>query len=127
MENYAYGFQQYKEQSVSTMTQGEMLILLYDELLKRLTRAEFSIKSLNYQVFDESVQRSCDIIKYLSSTLDKKYPISKDILRLYEFIGYELSRLKASRKVEIINEIKPLVQQFRDSFKEADKVCKQKQ
>lgn len=127
MNNYAYGFQQYKEQSVATMTQGEMLILLYDELLKRLTRAEISIKKSDYQVFEESVQRCTDIMKYLSGTLDKKYSISNDIMKLYEFIGYELSRLKASRKIEIINEIKPLVQQFRDSFKEADKICKQKQ
>ena len=27
------GYQQYKEQSVNTMTQGELLLLLYDELL----------------------------------------------------------------------------------------------
>ena len=31
------GFQQYKEQSVNTMTQSELLLLLYDELFKRLT------------------------------------------------------------------------------------------
>ena len=30
------GFQQYKEQSVNTMTQGELLLLLFDELVKRL-------------------------------------------------------------------------------------------
>ena len=34
------GFQQYKEQSVNTMTQSELLLLLYDELFKRLTQAE---------------------------------------------------------------------------------------
>ncbi|MCI9578684.1 MAG: hypothetical protein HFF98_07540 [Oscillibacter sp.] len=34
------GFQSYKEQSVNTMTQGELLLLLYDELYKRLSQAE---------------------------------------------------------------------------------------
>ena len=34
------GYQQYKEQSIYTMTQGELLNLLYDELMKRLLRAE---------------------------------------------------------------------------------------
>ena len=28
----ARGYQQYKEQSINTMTQGELLLLLYDEL-----------------------------------------------------------------------------------------------
>ena len=37
------GYQQYKEQSVYTMTQGEMLLLLFDELLKRLMRAELAL------------------------------------------------------------------------------------
>lgn len=37
------GFQQYKEQSVNTMTQGELLLLLYDELVKRLTQAELAL------------------------------------------------------------------------------------
>ena len=38
----SYGYQHYKEQTVNTMTPGEMLNLLYDELLKRLTMAELA-------------------------------------------------------------------------------------
>ena len=34
------GYQQYKEQSIATMTQEELLLLLYDELVKRLVQAE---------------------------------------------------------------------------------------
>ena len=37
------GYQQYKEQSVNTMTKGEMLLLLYSVLLKRLMRAELAL------------------------------------------------------------------------------------
>ena len=37
MENN--GYQQYVEQSVNTMTANELLLLLYDELVKRLVRA----------------------------------------------------------------------------------------
>jgi flagellar capping protein FliD len=51
------GFQAYKAQSVSTMTQGEQLLLLYDELVKRLTRAELALDKEDYTVFEESVDR----------------------------------------------------------------------
>ena len=34
------GYQRYREDSLNTMTQGELLLLLYDELIKRLTQAE---------------------------------------------------------------------------------------
>lgn len=117
-----YGYQQYKSQSINTMTQAEMLILLYDELIKRLTRAEMALKNQNYTVFEESVKRCREIVDYLASTLDKKYAISQDLARMYEYFQYELARLSAGRKTAIIDEIKPLVIELRDTFKEADKI-----
>ena len=48
------GFQQYKEQSVNTMTQGELLLLLYDELVKRITRAELALNKQDYPTLDAS-------------------------------------------------------------------------
>jgi flagellar protein FliS len=76
------GFQAYKAQSVSTMTQGEQLLLLYDELVKRLTRAELALDKADYTVFEESVDRCTAIIEYLDGILDKKYPIGRDLTRL---------------------------------------------
>ena len=60
----ASGYQQYKNQAVSTMTQGEMLLLLFDELVKRITRAELALKDQDNVVFEQSVNRAVDIIKY---------------------------------------------------------------
>ena len=71
------GFQSYKEQSVNTMTQGELLLLLYDELYKRLSQAELMLDQQNYPVYESSIERSVAIIDYLDSTLDRQYPISK--------------------------------------------------
>lgn len=41
---------------------------------------------------------------------------------MYEYFQYELSRLSAGRKPEVIEEIKPLIIELRDTFKEADKI-----
>ena len=49
---YQNGYEQYKMQSVNTMTHGEMLLLLYDELLKRLTRAQIALDDKNYDSFE---------------------------------------------------------------------------
>ena len=38
------GYQRYREDSLSTMTQGELLLLLFDELVKRLTQAELELE-----------------------------------------------------------------------------------
>ncbi len=120
---YQNGYQQYKAQSVSTMTKGEMLLLLYDELIKRLKRAEIAISEEAYESFDQSVIRSKEIVQYLKDTLDNSYEISKELHRLYEFFLFELSRLQASRNQQIIEELKPLILELREAFSEAEKTA----
>lgn len=115
------GYQQYKEQSVMTMTPGEMLLLLYDELLKRLTSAELALEKEDYSLFEQSVKRSQEIVKYLMDTLNFKYSISQELRRMYDFFLYELSRIQAGRKKEIIAELKPLIRELREAFEEAGK------
>ena len=117
----ASGYQQYKNQSVSTMTQGEMLLLLFDELVKRITRAELALKDQDNVVFEQSVNRAVDIIKYLKQTLNREYAISVQLRALYDFFIYELSRVKASRRQAILDELKPLVEELRDAFRQAEK------
>lgn len=119
---YQNGYEQYKMQSVNTMTRGEMLLLLYDELIKRLNRAKVALEDKNYDSFNKSVQRSKEIVQYLKSTLNMEYQISADLRKMYEFFLYELSRLSAGRKAAVIDELKPLVIELRDAFKEADKM-----
>lgn len=117
-------YQNYKQQSISTMTQGEMLLLLYDELLKRLTRAEFALDAKEYDLFDQSVQRSKEIVNYLKETLDLSYAISDDLIRMYNFFDYSLIRIAAGRNKELIGELKPLVNDLRETFREANRIAR---
>ncbi|MEZ3488089.1 MAG: flagellar protein FliS [Lachnospiraceae bacterium] len=117
------GYEQYKMQSVNTMTRSEMLLLLYDELVKRLTRAQIALGDKNYDLFDRSVQRSRDIVHYLDQTLNMEYQISYELRRMYEFFLFELSRLQAGRNPAVVDELKPLVSDLRDAFKEASKTA----
>ncbi|MBE5985809.1 MAG: flagellar export chaperone FliS [Paenibacillaceae bacterium] len=118
----ANGYQHYKEQTVNTMTPGEMLNLLYDELLKRLTRSELALENKDYELFEQSIQRSMDIVTYLKDTLNFQYEISNELKRLYDFFIYELVRIKAGRNSAIIAEIRPLIMDLRDSFREAQRI-----
>lgn len=115
------GFNQYKEQSVNTMTQGELLLLLYDELYKRLSQAELMLDQQNYPVYEASIERSVAIIDYLDSTLDRQYPISKNLAQLYEYFTYELGRAKIGRRKEVLTHVKSMVGELRDAFRQAQK------
>lgn len=117
----AKGYQQYKTQSINTMTQGELLLLLYDELVKRLTQAELALGKQNYDLFEHSVQRGIDIVNYLDQTLDRQYPISHDLSRLYEYFTYDLGRAKIGRNKEVLVHIKEMSIEMRDAFRQAQK------
>lgn len=119
--SYDRNAQQYKEQMISTMTQGELLLLLYDELVKRLTQAELALGKELFPVFEASVQRSIEIVDYLDMTLDMQYPISHELARLYEYFTYELNRVKIGRRAEPLTHTKEKIMELRDAFRAAQK------
>lgn len=116
------GYQQYKQQSISTMTKGEMLLLLYDESIKRLTMAQISLDKEDYVQFEDCVERTEKIIRYLSSILDRKYEIGTDLYRLYDYFLFQLGRLRAGRNKMILSELKQKIAELRDAFREADRL-----
>lgn len=103
------------------MTASEMLLLLYDELVKRLARAELALEVQDFELFEQSVVRSREIVQYLRSTLDRSYPISRELQAFYDFFIYQLGRINARRDAALIQEMKPLVEELRDAFREASK------
>ena len=115
------GYQGYKEQGINDMTPGELLLLLYDELVKRLVRASLALNKENWPLFDASVDRCLDILRYLDDTLDMQYPISHNLNRLYDYFSYELNRVKAGRNETELERVKTMVSELRDTFREAHK------
>ena len=119
------GYQGYKEQGINDMTPGELLLLLYDELVKRLVRADLALGKKDYPLFEASIDRCLDILRYLDDTLDMQYPISRNLNRLYDYFGYELNRVKAGRNKTELDRVKTMIGELRDSFREAHKTTMQ--
>lgn len=117
--NERKGIDLYKAQAISTMTPDELMFLLFDELVKRLMRAELALEKKDFALFEESTQRAIDIIRYLDSSLDRQYPISHEMSRLYEYFTYELGRVKIGRHMEPLRRVKAMIIDLRSTFREA--------
>lgn len=115
------GYQQYQQQTVNTMTQEELLLLLYDGLVKYLLRCDLALTRQDYALLDASVDRCLQMIRYLDDTLDRRYPISNELHKLYDYFGYELNRVKIGRNKEQLDVIRPMISDLRDSFRAASK------
>jgi len=125
MHQYSIELQSYKEQAVATMTQGEMLIVLYDEVIKRLKKAKILIENTDYTNAESELNRAQNIVIYLETILDRKYEISRNLAQLYRFFNLQMVRVIAGRNTELIDELIPLVEDLRDTFKQADVLSKQ--
>lgn len=119
------GYQGYKEQGINEMSPGELLLLLYDELVKRMLRAGLALDKEDWPLFEASVDRSLDIIRYLDDTLDMQYPISLNLHKLYDYFSFELNRVKAGRNKTELKRVEDMVGELRDSFRQAQKNSQQ--
>ena len=117
----AKGLQNYKAQSLTTMTQGELLLLLMDELVKRLMRSDIALEQGDMQLFETSIQRCIDIVRYLDDTLDRRYEVSRGLHRLYDFFCYDLNRISLGRNKKELDKLRPMITDLRDTFRIAER------
>ena len=115
-------YQRYQEQSVSTMTQGELLVKLYETCSKRMNAGVYFIEQKNYDKANENLQKAQRILNHLNATLDRKYEISENLSALYDFFVRVIVKANVSKNADELKEIIPMVDGLGNSFKEAEKI-----
>ena len=119
-------YKKYQEQSIATMTQGELLNVLYETCYKRINTAIIAIEEKKYDVANQNVQKAKNIIRHLDETLDKNYEISGSLSALYDFFIYQLTTANIKKNVEMLREVAPMIEELGKTFKEADKIARRK-
>jgi len=115
------GHEKYKEQSINSMSGVELLLLLYEEAISCLQKAEFALDDKEYDLFEDFLQRTLRIIRYLIDILDMDQPVSSELKRIYNYLIYDLSKVKAGRAREKaeLGRIRNILSELRDAFEEA--------
>ena len=116
-------YQKYQQQSIMTMTRGELLTKLYDETIKELNRAELMLQEKELDKVNASLQKAQKILLHLKATLDPQYEISKSLDALYEFFIYRITQANIHKESESISQILPMIVDLRDTFIQADKLA----
>ena len=108
----------YQEQSIMQMSQGELLVLTFDEAIKSLKLAEIALEDKKYDKFDDAMHKCNRIVRYLRQTLDMEQPISRDLTRLYDFITFDLGLVQAGRerRKEELPKLVDILSDLRDGF-----------
>lgn len=113
----------YSEDDLKSMSGPELLLLLYDEAVRRLTEAEQLLDDRDYEGFNNSLQRVSQIVRYLRDILDMNYSVSSDLRRIYEYLIYDISVVKAGKesKRDEIGRIRHILSELREGFEGADR------
>lgn len=121
-ENMINPFEQYKRTSVNTMTKGELLILLFDEAVKKLNQGKLLIEHKDYENANIFLEKVRNIFNYLIATLDDKYQISQDLADMYLFFNKEIIKSASMKTTKPIDDILPIIKDLRNTWMEADAI-----
>lgn len=114
-------YEAYQKQSLLTMTSGEMLLKLYDGVIKQLSAAKIYIGEKNAEKANTALLKAQKMLNYLKDTLDFQYDISHNLSALYDYFVSRIVSANVRKTVEPLDEVLPMIAELRDAFAQAAK------
>lgn len=112
-------YETYKQNSVNTVSPGELTLMLYNGCIKFLNQASQALVDGDIEEKNINLIKAQRIINELMVTLNMDYEISDNLLHIYDYLYRRLVEANITNDEAIINEVKGFVIEFRDSWKKA--------
>jgi flagellar protein FliS len=112
----------YLQTQVSTTTQGDLVIMLYDAALKFLHQAKERIAEKNYAQKGILISKALDILSELQGSLNvnKGGDLAERLQKLYFFCSSRLLTANLKMDVTKIDEVMGILSGLREAFVEAN-------
>lgn len=120
-------YQQYAQNQVTTATPEELTHLLYKGAVKFITMAIKAIEEKNMEEAHTNIVKAQNIYRELLVTLDDKYPISKNLASLYEYIVERLVQANVKKDQEELNQVLGMSKEFAEVWGEAIRLYRSSQ
>ena len=108
-----------EDNAVFTASKEELTLMLYEGALKFINQAIEATENNNLEKANGLVIRVEDIIREFQITLDFKYEISNQLNSLYDYMHRRLIEANMNKNIEIMKEVRDMLREFRDMWKEA--------
>lgn len=116
--------QTYQSNQVTTATPADLTLMLYNGALKFIKQTKSAIEEKNVAKAHEASLKVQNILYELMSTLNNDYAISKEFIKLYEYMLQRTIEANMRKDLGILTEVEDLFVQFRDTWKEAMQLAK---
>lgn len=111
----------YQSNKINTASPAELTLMLYEGAIKFCNIALIGIEENNISKANNHIIKAEKIISYLRSTLDSKYPISKDFDNVYSYVYDRLLEANIKKNKDILEEVLGILREMRDAWKEVMK------
>lgn len=113
------GYQAYATNAVSTQSQGQLIIMLYDGAIKFIDKAQEGISNYQIQEAHTNIIKTQKIINELMVTLKTDTgEIAQQLLTLYQYMYQQLVQANIKKDTDILEEVKELLVGLRDTWKQ---------
>ncbi|PNR96049.1 flagellar export chaperone FliS [Petrotoga olearia] len=110
----------YFENSIKTASPAKLVELLYQNSIERINKAIKSIENKNLSEANKQIIRVEDIVTELnvSLNLEKGGEVAKNLRALYNYMYQRLLESNTKKDIEILKEVRSLLQELLDTWKE---------
>lgn len=116
--------QQYLKTKVETASPGELTLLLYEELYRKLNMAKLHLSKDQLEEMLERIHGARAILFELLGTLNFNYEISGQLRNLYMFYLSHLNSFIISKDPELLEQVIDFARGFAETWKEAVHIAK---
>ena len=111
-------FAAYNNSKIMTALPAELTLMLYDGAIKCANIAIVAIEKHDIEKAHNNIMKTERIIIEFQSTLDHKYPVSKDFDAVYTYLIRRLRDANLKKDPEILEEVLKHLRTMRDAWKE---------
>ena len=113
-------YKKYVQQSITSLTAGEQLVLLLEKACINITRAIDCIEKKDVAGAHNLIVKTEDIYNFLIDNLDMSFPISQNLFSLYEFMVEQLTAANIKKDADILRRILKIAVELKDTWKQAE-------
>jgi len=116
----------YQTNSVTTALPQDLTLMLYEGLIKFSMLSKRAIEQGLIEQKNTNIQKAQAIILELQLTLNQSIALSKDLNNLYDYMQGRLIDANVKNDVVAVDEVIGFAEEFRETWKEAMKLARQR-
>ena len=106
----------YQNDSVMTASPMDLVVMLYDAQIKQIKLSDIFLENREYEKVNQHLSRAEDIVSELLCSLDLSYPISEELMKLYDFMLQELIQINLQKDRSRIPPLLEIVESLREAW-----------